>query len=114
MQISKVQLAAALVATLGFCMHGAANAASPTGGSQMGVEEKQSPSRINLDDKETTEKTEKKPEKKTEKKAEKKSKEKKEKGAESSCKGKEGSCKGKEGSCKGKEHSCKGKETKPE
>jgi len=75
--MSKTQLAAALVATLGFAMHGPAFAA-PTEGNNLGAKEKQAPSLISQADDS-------------------------EKGKEGSCKGKEGSCKGKEGSCKGKE-----------
>jgi hypothetical protein len=90
-KLSKVQIAAALVAALGVAAHGKAMA-SPTGGnSDLGVKEKQSPAGIaktvKLADKNVSSE-----------------------GKEGSCKGKEGSCKGKEGSCKGKEGSCKGKE----
>lgn len=107
--MQKVQLAAALVAVLGFAIQGQAGAADKS--SELSVTEKSSPSeiskKVNLADETTTEKKE---EKKTTKKV------KKEKGKEGSCKGKEGSCKGKEGSCKakdeakGKDSSCKGKE----
>jgi len=81
--MSKAQLAAALVATFGFSMHGPAFAGT-SDASKMGVSEKQAPSVIAQAAQD-------------------------EKGKEGSCKGKEGSCKGKEGSCKGKESSCKGK-----
>ncbi|MBX9667070.1 MAG: hypothetical protein K2X93_05595 [Candidatus Obscuribacterales bacterium] len=101
--MQKVQLAAALVAVLGFALQGPAVAADKVEGADLSVTEKSSPSKItkkvNLADEEKAEKTDKKAKK-----------EKKEKGKEGSCKGKEGSCKGKEGSCKGKEGSCKGKE----
>lgn len=98
--LNKVQLAAALVATFGFCTAGAVNAADNT------VTEKQSPSSIAQADTASGDKSE---APKKEKKAKKEKKEKKEKKAD---KGSEGSCKGKEGSCKGKEGSCKGGESK--
>lgn len=101
--LNKVQLAAALVATFGFCTAGAVNAADNT------VTEKQSPSRIAQADSAGGEKTEAPKKEKKEKKAKKEKKEKKEKKAD---KGSEGSCKGKEGSCKGKDGSCKGGESK--
>ena len=78
--LSKIQIAAALVATLGFATHGTANANPTNTGSDIGVSEKQAPSQIS----------------KSIKLAEKK--EKKEKKA---AKGKEGSCKGKEGAKEG-------------
>lgn len=109
--MQKVQLAAALVAVLGFAIQGQAGAADKS--SELSVKEKSSPSeiskKVNLADETTTEKKE---EKKTTKKV------KKEKGKEGSCKGKEGSCKakdeakGKDSSCKGKEGSCKSEEKK--
>ena len=83
--ISKMQLAAALVAAFGLGLSGAAKAANP---SQYGISEKNSPSQVKLADEGGA----------TEEK-----KETKKKGKEKSCKGKEKSCKGKEGSCKGKE-----------
>src|SRR5579885_3147597 len=95
--LSKVQLAAAIVAALGFAAGGSANA-DPVKGSQFGVSEKNSPSRIQI------------AEEKKEETGKAAGEETKEKGAEKSCKGKEKSCKGKEKSCKGKEKSCKGKE----
>ncbi|HEY9871274.1 MAG TPA: hypothetical protein V6D08_19090 [Candidatus Obscuribacterales bacterium] len=98
-KLSKVQIAAALVAALGVAAHGKALASQTGGNSDLGVKEKQSPAGIaktvKLADKNVS------TEKGTETSC---------KGAEGSCKGKEGSCKGKEGSCKGKEGSCKGKE----
>jgi len=107
--MQKVQLAAALVAVLGFALNGPAGAAD-NAKNELSVKETSSPSeiskKVNLADEEKkAEGGEAKKEKK-----EKAKKEKKEKGKEGSCKGKEGSCKGKEGSCKGKEGSCKGKE----
>ena len=96
--ISKIQLAAALVAAFGLGIGGAAKAADP---SQFGVSEKNSPSQIKLADEAKSDAKETKKETKKEKK-----------GKEKSCKGKEKSCKGKEGSCKGKEGSCKGGESK--
>lgn len=111
--MQKVQLAAALVAVLGFAVQGQAGAADKS--SELSVTEKSSPSeiskKVNLADEEKkTEKTE-----KTEKKTK---KEKKEKGKEGSCKGKEGACKakdeakGKDSACKGKEGACKSEEKK--
>jgi hypothetical protein len=110
--MQKVQLAAALVAVLGFAIQGQAGAADKS--SELSVKEKSSPSeiskKVNLADEAAT------PEKKEEKKTTKKVK--KEKGKEGSCKGKEGSCKakdeakGKDSSCKGKEGSCKSEEKK--
>src|SRR5438067_541440 len=85
--VTKVQIAAALIATFGFAMHGTARAEEATTGNQLGATEKQSPSKISHTKKVKIAK----------------------KGADASCKGKDGSCKGKEGSCKGKEGSCKGK-----
>ena len=89
--MQKAQLAAALVAALGFALGGTAYAADTDNG--MNVTEKSTKTekhvKLAKGDKTTTEK-----------------------GAEGSCKGKESSCKGKESSCKGKEGSCKGKEGK--
>ena len=109
--MQKTQLAAALVAVLGFALQGPAGAADKS--ADLSVKETSSPSeiskKVNLADEE----------KKAEKPAKEK-KAKKEKGKEGSCKGKEGSCKakdeskGKEGSCKGKEGSCKSEEKKGE
>lgn len=99
---SRVRLAAALVAALGFVASGAANAATSEQASNQIVEksplvavETAGSRYVQL---ETSDKTTKKDKKGQTK------------GKEGSCKGKEGSCKGKEGSCKGKEGSCKGKE----
>jgi hypothetical protein len=111
--MQKVQLAAALVAVLGFALQGQANAADK---SELSVKETSSPSeiskKVNLADEEKA------PEAKKDSKEKKEKKEKKDKkaakGKEGSCKGKEGSCKGKEGSCKGKEGSCKTEEKKAE
>lgn len=75
--MQRTQLAAALVAALGFALHGTAFAADA--------------------EKTTTVKSEKSSVKVAEKK------DATEKGKEGACKGKEGSCKGKEGSCKTKE-----------
>jgi hypothetical protein len=90
--MQKAQLAAALVATLGFALGGTAFAANNDNG-------------LNVSEKSTT---------KTEKsiKIAKSDKGTSEKGAEGSCKGKDGSCKGKDASCKGKEATCKGKDSK--
>lgn len=88
--MSKVQLAAALAATLGFSLHGTAQAAN-TGDQGLRVIERQAPIYIASSGDDTQEK-------------------KSMKGKEGSCKGKDGSCKGKDGSMKGKEGSCKGKE----
>jgi len=105
--ISKIQLAAALVAAFGLGMGGAAKAADP---SQFGVSEKNSPSQIKLaDDAKSDAKDAPKDATKATKK---KAKDKSCKGKEKSCKGKDKSCKGKEGSCKGKDGSCKGGESK--
>ena len=108
--MQKVQLAAALVAVLGFALQGQANAADK---SELSVKETSSPSeiskKVNLADEEKA------PEAKKDSKEKKEKKDKKAaKGKEGSCKGKEGSCKGKEGSCKGKEGSCKTEEKKAE
>ena len=100
----KVQIAAALAATLGFAMHGStctANAAD-----KFGISEKQPPSGIAKTDLQ-------KKEKKV-KKGKKGSSATEEKGKKDSCAGKEGSCagkeKGKKDSCAGKEGSCAGAE----
>jgi hypothetical protein len=109
--MQKVQLAAALVAVLGFALQGQANAADKA---ELSVKETSSPSeiskKVNLaDDAAATDA------KKDDKAAKKEKKEKKAaKGKEGSCKGKEGSCKGKESSCKGKEGACKTEEKKAE
>src|SRR5579883_2901766 len=67
--LTKAQLAAALVATFGFCMHGSAMAAPSNG---MGAVEKQSPTML----------------------ADESSDKAADKSKDASCKGKEGSCKG--------------------
>ena len=110
--MQKVQLAAALVAVLGFALHGPAGAADKN---ELSVKETSSPSeiskKVNLADEEKAPEA-KKEEKKTKKTKSTKAK-KEAKGTESSCKSKEAS-KGKEGSCKGKEGSCKTEEKKAE
>jgi hypothetical protein len=102
MQImSKVQIAAALAATLGLTMH-CAQAADDASGTTA-AQEKPAPSHISKGKTKAASKS-------TSKSTSTKDKTGSCKGKEGSCKGKEGSCKGKEGSCKGKESSCKGKE----
>lgn len=96
---SRVQLAAALVATLGFVTSGAANAATSEQ-TRTALTEKSSLMAVDTADSYRVQLASKG----------KKTKKGQTKGKEGSCKGKEGSCKGKEGSCKGKEGSCKGKD----
>ena len=92
--LTKIQLAAALIAAFGLA--GKAIAADPSTGN-LNVTEKKSPAHIKLADKDAGDT----------------------KGADASCKGKDGTCKakagatkGKKGSCKGKKASCKGKDKK--
>ena len=86
--LTKAQLAAAVVAALGLSLHGAPSIAADADAAKGASEAK-------------TEKADKGEMKAT------KHEHKHKAGKEGSCKGKEGSCKGKEGSCKGKEGSCK-------
>jgi len=102
---SKVQLATALAATLGFALGGAVNSAEinqaertdRNAPSYIALGESQDSGVLLADNKKSA-------------KAKSKDKAASKKGKEGSCKGKEGSCKGKEGSCKGKEGSCSGKD----
>lgn len=100
---SKVQLATALAATLGFALGGAVNSAEinqPVRGADntapgyVAAAESGETGVLLADNKKPA-------------KEKGKGKGTSKKGKEGSCKGKEGSCKGKEGSCKGKEGSCK-------
>lgn len=98
---SKVQLATALAATLGFALGGAVNSAEINQSER--ATDRSRPSYVSLgeskdsgvllDD--------------SKKSAKGKGKASSKKGKEGTCKGKDGACKGKEGSCKGKEGSCK-------
>jgi len=97
---SRVRLAAALTAALGFVTSGTANAATSEQ-TRIPLTEKTSLMAVDTTDSYRVNLASK--DKKVKKEGQ-------TKGKEGSCKGKEGSCKGKEGSCKGKEGSCKGKE----
>lgn len=95
---SRVRLAAALAAALGFVTSGTATAAT-SGQTRTPLTEKTSLMAVDTTDSYRVNLASK----------DKKVKKGQTKGKEGSCKGKEGSCKGKEGSCKGKEGS-KGKD----
>lgn len=110
---AKVQLAAALAATLGFAISSNAGAANSVH-LQLPDTDRQSPFYIasgNADDLQQQLSSKGKDGSCKGKGGRCMFKHHSKKGKEGSCKGKQGSCKGKDGSCKGKDGSCKGKDS---